>query len=134
MADTAIAYGDSGSGKTSICVSLAKLWYELYGLTTRLISVEGWSVVENEGLIKNKIVSAYNPMIRPHRLLSDVRKLSRGYWPKISVKQVPLMNEDGIQVGFEEKKVRELVEDKTELAKVGLYFIETTDGIGFNYM
>lgn len=133
MSETAIAYGESGVGKTTICISLAKMFYELTGLTTRLISSEGWGPVENEGLIATGIVSAFNISAR-ETLLADMRKLSRGYWPKILEEEIPVNNEDGIQVGSEIKKVRRIREDKEALAKVGLYFIETMDGIGDRFM
>jgi hypothetical protein len=133
MADTAIAYSDSGAGKTSICVSIAKWVYELYGLTTRLISVEGWEPVANEGLIQAGIVSAFNVSSQPS-LLSAMRKLSRGYWPKIQEEEVPTLDGNGIVIGSTKKKVRRIVEDKNELAKVGLYFVETADGIADAFM
>lgn len=133
MPDTAIAYGDSGCGKTTICVSLAKWVYETWGLTTRLISSEGWEPVENEGLIKAGIVSAFNISARP-RLLSDVRKLSRGYWPKVIEEEVAELDENGIEIGRKKQRVRRIVEDKEEFNKVGLYFIETLDGISNLFM
>lgn len=133
MADTALGYGDSGSGKTSICISLAKWIYEDFGLTTRLISVEGWEPVKNEGLVQEGIVSAFNVSARPN-LLADMRKLSRGYWPKITTEDVPKLDADGTQIGFEKRTVRRIVEDKAEFGKVGMYFIETADGIADAFM
>ncbi len=133
MPDTAIIYGDSGSGKTSICVSMAKWMYETTGLTTRLISVDGWAPVENEGLISAGIVAAYNPSVSP-KFLATTRKLTRGYWPKIVKRMHPVLDEQGIQTGEVMKSVRETVEDKEEFNKVGLYFIETSDGISDAYM
>lgn len=134
MADTAIAYGDSGVGKTTICVHLAKWVYKKFGLTTRLISAEGWAPVENEGLIEAGVVSAYN-VAGSKNLLSTMRKLSRGWWPKILVEDVPVLTEDGIETGqFKKTRVRKVVEDSEEYRKVGLYFIETTDGIGDAFM
>lgn len=133
MADTAIAYGDSGSGKTSICVSLALWVYETWGLTTRLISSEGCEVVKNEGLIDAGIVSYYN-VLNAKKFLSSTRKLSRGEWPRIITRDDPINDENGIQVGSRKVKVREMFNDKEDFNKVGLYFIETTDGISDAYM
>lgn len=133
MADTAIAYGDSGVGKTTICVHLAKWVYKKFGLTTRLISAEGWAPVENEGLIEAGIVSAYN-VAGSKNLLSTMRKLSRGWWPTVCVEEVPILDENGIQTGTQKRRVRKVVEDAEDFRKVGLYFIETTDGIGDAFM
>lgn len=133
MAETAIAYSESGVGKTSICISLAKFFYQEFKLTTRLISSEGWEPIENDALITSGIVSAFNISTRP-KMLADMRKLSKGYWPKILEEDVPVLDASGMQTGFERKKVRRIVEDKAELAKVGLYFIETMDGISDRFM
>ena len=51
MAETAIAYADSGTGKTSIAIGLAKFYYEQFGLLTRVVTVEGVEPIENDGLI-----------------------------------------------------------------------------------
>lgn len=134
MPKVALAYGDSGSGKTTICVSLAKFFYEMYGLTTRLISIEGWDVVSNEGLISNKIVSAYN-VAGKKRFLDEMRQLSRGWWPKVFKEEYNVKDSDGVETGETKVgNVRRLAEDKEALAKVGMYFIETTDGIADGYM
>jgi hypothetical protein len=133
MAETAIAYSDSGAGKTTICVHLSRFFYETFGLTTRLISVEGWEPIANEGLIDAKIVSAFNIASRPN-LLANMRKLSRGYWPKVVRESAPTFDENQMQIGFVEKNVRRILEDKKELDKVGLYFIETADGIADAFM
>lgn len=128
MPETAIAYADSGVGKTTICISLAKWMYKTYGLTTRLISSEGWEPIENEGLIKSPtnpygIVEAFSIVNRP-RLLSDIRKLSRGWWPKVTKEEI----------NGEMRNVRRILEDVEALGKVGLYFIETLDGISDRFM
>lgn len=121
MADTALAYGTSGCGKTTLCEFLSRWMYQTYGLTTRLISADlgGWGPVEKAGLIKAGIVSAFNVASRPN-VLSDWRKLGRGEWPKI-------LTEKG-------KKIRRIVSDPQELAKVGLYFIESTNEISDGFM
>jgi hypothetical protein len=133
MADTAIAYSDSGAGKTTICVHLAIWMYETFGLTTRLISVEPWGPVENSGLISNGIIGAFNVSSQPN-LLSAMRKLSKGWWPKIMEEEVATFDANGIQNGTKKQKVRRIVEDKSEFSKVGLYFIETADGIADAFM
>lgn len=133
MADTGIAYGDSGAGKTSIAVHLSKLFYKMYGLTTRLITAESYGPVENEGLIQAGIVSVYNIAGAKH-LLSTMRKLSRGWWPKVLVEEVPVLDELGVELRREKRRVKRVVEDSDEFNKVGLYFIETTDGIGDAFM
>lgn len=136
MADTAIAYSESGVGKTTICCSLAKMIYEQFGLTTRLISVEGWEPVANEGLVEAGIVQPFNLLSRPHnKILSTMRKLSRGWWPKVIRKDVEVY-ENGVATGEikANQLVREIVEDKQALDKVGLYFIETLDNICNKFM
>lgn len=133
MPETAIAYSDSGVGKTTICISLSKWMYQTYGLTTRLISSEGWEPVENESLTKtptnfNGIVEAFNVSTRP-KLLADMRKLMRGWWPKVV--QEDIQQSDG---SWKRTNVRRIIEDKEALGKVGLYFIETLDGIADRFM
>lgn len=133
MPETAIAYGDSGCGKTTICVHLSKWMYETFGLTTRLISAEGWGPVENEGLIKAGVVEAYS-LKTAKKFLSATRKLSRGWWPKIVREDVDITDENGVVIGTENKLVRRIVQDNEALSKVGLYFIETADSIADAYM
>src|SRR5271165_2367568 len=138
MAKTAIAFGESGVGKTSLAISLAKFFYKEFGLLTRLISSEGWEPLENESLIKSPtnpsgIIHAFNIAARP-RLLADMRKLSKGWWPKVVEEEVPIFDDNKIQVGTKLAKVRRIVEDKEEFNKIGLYFIETMDGISDRFM
>lgn len=133
MAETAIGYGDSGVGKTTICVHLSKWMYETFGLTTRLISCEGWEPVENEGLIKAGIVSAYS-LNTAKKFLSATRKLSRGWWPKVIREDVDITDENKIVTGTKSVNVRRILEDPEALSKVGLYFIESADSISDTYM
>lgn len=133
MADSAIAYGDSGAGKTTICVHLSKMIYEMFGLTTRLISVEGWGPVENEGLVQAGIVKPFN-VGNAKNLLSAMRKLSRGYWPGIVEEETSICDDNGIELRIEKQKKWKLIENKEEFNKVGLYFIETSDGISDAFM
>jgi hypothetical protein len=140
MAETAIAYADSGTGKTSIAIGLAKFYYEQFGLLTRVVTVEGVEPIENDGLIYHPklnpdgIVQHFNVSARTN-LLADMRKLSRGYWPKIVREEVPIKDELGNETGQTKlANVRRIVQDNALLDRVGLYFIETADGISDAFM
>lgn len=136
MAETALAYAESGVGKTSLCISLSKWMYETHGLTTRLISADlgGWSVVSREGLIQAKIVDAFNLAGRP-KLLNIIRKLARGQWPTVVTKTVALLDADGVETGqTKQQKCLELQDNPAALAKVGLYFIEGCTSISDGFM
>src|ERR1700722_7173011 len=129
MPETALAYSESGVGKTSLLIGLSKWMYESFGLMSRLISHDlgGWGPVEREGLIyhstKNKegIIQATN-ISSTATLLSDTRKLARGYWPKLFKNQ---------ETGVITKRI---VEDTVALSKIGLYFIEGCSSISDGFM
>lgn len=138
MADSLMIYSDSGVGKTSVFISLSKMIYEEFGLFTRIVSIEGWEPLENEGLIlnqtnKNGIIQAINVSARKF-LLADLRKLVKGYWPKTVEEDVPILDENGIQTGTERKKVVRILEDAKQFDKIGLYIFETADGIADAFM
>ena len=83
-ATTIICYAHSGGGKTTQILEMAKYVYEKFGKKTRLISASGggWEPLEREGLIDLGIVEPFD--IRNRKMaLSDVRRLSEGYWPRV---------------------------------------------------
>ena len=133
MADTLVVYGESGSGKTTIVSTLAKWIYKAFGLTTRLVSSEGWEPIANDELISSGVLSAFNVSTRK-LLLADMRKLSKGYWPKVVEEEVAVFDENQIQIGTKKAKVRRIVEDAASFSKVGMYAIETLDGIADRFM
>lgn len=131
--ETVQFYGNSGAGKTTLCYYLSMWMYETFGLTTRLISNDlgNWGPIESEGLIDAGIVDAFNVSGRTN-LLADMRKLSRGWWPKVVIEEREFENPDG-STSIKKVKVRKIVEDSEGLKKVGLYFIEgaTTTSTAF---
>lgn len=107
-AETTIIYGNSGTGKTSQLVYLAKRMYKKTGKRSRLISFDdgGWKPVADEGLIDMGIVEPYL-VVGKENIMAHVRKLAKGYWPQV--------------VSGE----RVLVETSaSEMSRIGLYFIE----------
>lgn len=131
--ETVQFYGNSGVGKTTLAYYLSMWMYENFGLTTRVISNDlgGWGPLESEGLIEAGIVEAFNVSGRKF-LLSDMRKLSRGWWPKIVKQEREVEQPDGTTV-TKIVNVREILEDREALGKVGLYFLEgsTTTSTSF---
>lgn len=132
--ETLMVYGQSGVGKTSIANFLARMMYEDYGLTTRVVSADlgGWGPIEREGLISSGIADAFSLTGRID-LLSDTRKLCRGYWPEIVIEDQEFELPDG-STKTRKVKRRVLVNDPVKFSKVGLYFIDGCTGMSDSLM
>lgn len=118
-----LIYGDSGDTKTTQCYFLAKYIHEKFGLKGRIIgsNASDNAPYEQSGLIEKGIVDYFDISNREFAL-SDVRKLSDGYWPRDTK-----AGGKGAKDYFRKEDV--CLTTKTEWKDIGFYIIEGITGI-----
>lgn len=137
MAKSFLIYADTGVGKTSTLIGLAKWIYERTGKISRIITNDlgGIGPIEREGLIEAGIVSVHKCAGDSPKTLANWRKLSRGWWPTVEVEMVPQLDSEGIIIGDPiQKKVRKLRAAPELLKNVGLTFVENLTTISEQLM
>lgn len=82
MARSGIAYGVSGTFKSTAAAHFAKYIYEVTGRATLLFSMDGGGWGPMEPLIKAGVINAYRGNTQVP--LPVLRKISQGYWPEDS--------------------------------------------------
>lgn len=104
-ANTRLIYGNSGTFKTTQIGFMAEYIWRKYHKITRLISAEGWAPIQDRvdaGLIVPWGIDKGD--IKKNSPLSIVRKLSKGWWPKLNphtgkLRLEPTTPEEWKQVG-----------------------------------
>lgn len=123
-----LAYGKTGTAKTSQVRYIAEYVWEKFGKRTRMITSDAgslWSPVQD--LVDAKIIEpllfptdpAYNP-------LSTMRKLRRGEWPADGVLKASVRNGNG---WVSQNKWRQWTAEDTK--QIGAYAVESLTSYGF---